>query len=1181
MPAYTPRVIVTVNGVRRQTLGGTTVCGFLTSFSTATVRFVYDTPKPDPGDLLTVLLGYDETGQQVAFVGEIDDTVRDYWPRTRTVTASGTLARMQRGINVEDESLPVDPTLLERPAYQAEGQTDAAIVQALCDLYAITTSDIQADVGNGGPRTFGNIEPVRLAKNQPAWSIVQDLDRLTFMVTFNAPDGTVRRLSVNGIPSLPAITLVEAQTILRGTATETRKGIVNAVTMRGLPDAGGAGVTPSAERRASSRYIPAPPTYVPEEWQSPLAETEFVCDLYASRRVGQLNRLQGQTIVRPSRGRPDIYPAMSLALNAPDFEYGPAAIFWVAQVQHSWDAKGISTDLTLNVASLAGGINPNQPPVPLITITMHKEVLDSGATIWVVAADGRASYDPDGVAIDLDPQHGITTYLWSGSPVGPATPAGLPIATYVYTSDPTGAQICLTVTDTSLKLATACVTITATDVARAMTRDLWAAVTTDLLFFAGAIGTWQSTLIPAVGCCEIAHPVYQLAWRALPGGTLDKIVVGGDGTLAAQLDVGPAQVTAASINLGVNGTGTRRAWAGSADGKVWLSLADGDAGSWVNVGTIVAPTGSADNVIRAIEESPFQSGALLAICGPALFRSFDRGVTWVQGKTYPDLALVATRLATGRFADLTVDKSYQWLCWAGTSANVAARLDEASDQEDVDWPNAAKPAQPTGLTIGATRPGLYLTDVGGGGNGRTWAIDDFTGGGELVQRLYDVMLGAPRHIIRDSTFDGTIYGAAEFAIFKTDDYFLSTPLKLLDLSTTPIGAASKDGKMVGFGALHATVVPPGEVILSLYGAAGGHIIARRLPTGSWAKLSDHPVSDAAAAPMISSTSGIVHRPLLRCQNRLFTWLSAWGLTSGIAFGAQNGYYSDDWGVTWLPLSLKAVQWLAVDANGTTLYALNNNVADPPEGGGSVQDRVDAIHRSTDNGATWTKMSDLPPGFLNSSGGCTIMCSQDTSGTVVLLHGDGFRISGNGGATFGATFGPSSHVHFPYSGSFARSPADNAQLVSIFNSGNHLIFYVPDNATPGTLLFTNPDTLHESYFADIQTIGGIVWLADGRLRYSTNGGATLSAATTPPDTVHDAPHYGPAVHALAGDTNDPTRIFFGGQPDGSPVAGVAYPAYWTYNIDNGDWTDITTTHFADLGGMYYPLPYSMIVRPAGT
>ncbi len=1173
MPLYTPRVVVTVNGVRRQTLGGTTVCGFLTSFSTATVRFTFDTPPPTPGDILRIVLGYDETGQQVVFVGEIDDRGREFWPRTRTITASGTLTRMQRGINVSDESLPIDPVLLEKPAYQSTGKNDAEIVQALCDLYDIPTSLIEHDLPT---TTFGNIEPVTLAKNQPAWSLVQDLDRLTFMVTYNAPDGTVRRLSVNGIPSFAAITLTEAQTLLSGTASETRKGIVNAVTMKGLTDAGGPGVTPTAERKATSTYIPAPPTYVPEEWQSQLAETEAVCDRYASRRVGQLNRLQGQTVVRTSRARPDIYPAMSLAISAPNFEYGPATIFWVAQVQHTWDAKSIHTDLTLNVASLAGGVNPNQPPVPLITYTIHKEILDDGSTLWVVVADGSASYDPDNAAIDLDPQHGITHYSWTGTPVGPSTPNALPIATFVYTSDPTGAQICLAVQDTSAKEATACVTITAADVKKAMTRDLWAAATTDLLYFSGTTGKWASCNVPAVGCCEIAHPLYQLAWRA--AGTLDRVTVAGDGTFAVATNVGPTGVTACSINLGVNGTGTRRAWAGSSDGKVWLSVDDGNAGTWVHVGTITAPTGSTDNHIRAIEESPFQSGALLAICGPALFHSFDRGATWVQGKTYPDLALNATRLATGRFADLTVDKSYQWLAWDGTSSNVASRLEEASDQEDVDWPTPAKPAKPTGLTIGARRPALYLTDLGGTGQGRTWAIADFTGGGNLVQKLYNIAFGPPRHIIRDSEFDGTIYGAADYAVFKTDDYFETTPLKLLDLNTTPIGNASKVGAMVGFGALQATVTPPGELIVSTEDGTGNHWIIKRAPTGSWSKLSDHPVSNAAVTAMTDGFSGIVFRPLLRCQGRLFTWLASWGEVGGILFGNQNAYYSDDWGVTWHALILKAVAWFAVDADGTTLYALHNATVDVPPGAGNVNNRADAISRSTDNGATWTKMSDVPAGFLNSSGGATIAGSPDEHQLVQVFHGDGFRISHNGGASFGASFGPSSSTHFAFSGSQARTPSDSATVCYVFDSGHAFLYRVPDGAAGTVLLDNAPDS---TYFADVQTVGGIVYVADGRFTYSTNDGATFATRATPPDTVLDPSHYVPATHALAADPDDPTRLFVAGFPGGAVIGATPYPAYWTYNVDNGEWTDITATHFVDLGGMFYPTPYAMIVRPGAS
>jgi hypothetical protein len=792
----------------------------------------------------------------------------------------------------------------------------------------------------------------------------------------------------------------------------------------------------------------------------------------------------------------------------------------------------------------------------------------------VLTASGRDSYDPDGGATDLDPQHGIATYLWSGDPVGPATPAGLPIATFVYTSDPTGAQICLTVTDNQLKAATACVTITAQDVARAMTRDLWAAVTSDLLYFAGKLGQWQSTGVAAVGCCEIAHPNYQLAWGALPGGILDKITVDEAGAFAVAADIGPTAVTAASINLGVNGTGTRRCWAGGADGTVWLSVADGEPGTWGQVGTISPPASATDGTIRAIEESPFQSGTVLALCGPTLFRSNDRGATWVAVKTYPDRALNAVRLATGRFADNRQDKSYQWVAFAGTSSDAASRLQEARDQESVDWPLASRPAQPTGLTIGAGHPGLYLTDVGGAGTGRTWALDDFTGGGTLAQRAYDAAYGPPRHIIRDSEFDGTIYGAADDHLFKTDDFFFTT-LDLLNLTTTPVGNAAKVGRMVGYGALQATKTPPGDLIVSASSAAAARWVIRRAPTGGWAKLADHPVSNAAASAMVDGFSGVVWRPLIRCRERLFTWLTAWGENSGIVYGSVNAYTSDDWGATWQPLALTAVNWFAVDANGTTLYAVHNATADGPPPAGSLPNRVDAISRSTDNGATWTKMADFPAGSFNGSYTATIACSQDTSGLVILHNGQGYRISRDGGATWGAVFGPSSYLTTPYSGAFARNPQDDALVGWIFQGGNQRLYYTPDGATPGTELLLNP--VAEGYVADIRTVGGIVWLADGKLRYSTNGGATVSAPTLPPFTL---PGFAPAVDSLADDPGDPAQIFVAGRGSGPGTAGVSYPTYFTYNIDSGEWIDITATHLVDLGAMFYPGPYGMVVRPGG-
>jgi hypothetical protein len=170
--------------------------------------------------------------------------------------------------------------------------------------------------------------------------------------------------------------------------------------------------------------------------------------------VGQLNRLQETVQVRVERCRPDIYPAMSLAIDAPHFEYSAGTLFWVEQVQHSWDARGSFTDLGLLAASATGGVNPNQPPIA--ADRAHHPPGDPGgrlAALGVTATGGPATTRTARPPTST-PSTASRPICGPATPVGPSTPAGLPTAVYQYTSDPTGAQICLTVTDTSLKTGT-------------------------------------------------------------------------------------------------------------------------------------------------------------------------------------------------------------------------------------------------------------------------------------------------------------------------------------------------------------------------------------------------------------------------------------------------------------------------------------------------------------------------------------------------------------------------------------------------------------------------------------------------------------------------------------------------------------------------------------------------------
>lgn len=895
-----PTVRVLVNGGQRRVLSGNTQTGLDQAFSTANITFSPDETPAVPGDKIAIFLGYQETGARLVFTGEAADDSLDFWPNRGGIVCEGYLSRLNRGLGIESMTADPDPTTGIRPSYLATGIGDADIILALLTLWGVPAGDIQAD---DPPQTFGNIEPVTLGKDDPAWNLVSELDRDTFMRTFDGLDGNARRVQVTGLPGSAALTLVEGQTIAApGGRKRSRRGIVNHVTATGLPDAGGPGVTPKAEDFADSAYIPNPPRYQSETYSTPFFETEDQCDRYAKRRVAQGNRLVEQVSVRPHRARPDIYPGMTIALDAAHFGYDGNYVFFVQNVSHAWDEKSIKTTLALTASSGTSGVNPNLAPLALIHWTIERETLD-GVDYWVVFADGRDSYDPDGVAVDLDPKHGITTYLWGGS-TAPATPVGLATATYVYTSDPTGETITLQVADVSLKLGTATVTITAQDMLNVQARVLWGAVSTDLLLSWDGGKVWQNVGVAAVGCCEVAHPNYQLAWTG--AGAAWRVTIDTTGAFVKTLITTLSGVTAMSINIGEDGRGTKRAWAGGSGGEVYQSRDDGL--TWVQVGTIgVGP-------ITAIEESPFSAGEgqLLATAGHGQYFCFDAGVTWVLKKAYADPALVATRQASGAYSDLTTVKSYHWVVYSGTSSNTMSRVLESDNQETLDFPTGDKPVSASGLTIGLIDPELFVAGVTGS-TGKIWWIDDFTGGGNLVAVAYDdSTFGHPAHLIRDGAYDAIVYGAAHDALFKTFDKFLTVGL-LLALT------GSQVGKMIGYGPLHPIDLPfivtslhTNTVVLSLWNGSSNDA-----PPDGWelntfddSTWATPVVQTAAPYSGLADTEGLwAHSPSHGTERDLFREVFTipaivlkkaqlfWDNDDGPAFIYVNGVQVDSWTTT--------------------------------------------------------------------------------------------------------------------------------------------------------------------------------------------------------------------------------------------------------------------------------------------
>lgn len=1127
----TPSVTVLVNNIHRRTIGGSTSCGFRSFVATATIQFASDETPALPGDKVSITLGYRETGTRLVFTGEVDDDDLTYWPHVPGVKCSGFLSRTQRPTGIASVTAGPDPNTGLIPTYVAEGISDGAIVQALLSLHGIDGADIQSD---SVATTFGNIEPVRLEQSDAAWRLIADLDRLTFMRTYDMPDGTVRRTAVSGVPSTVSVTLSEGVSIMAGTRSRTRRTIVNKAIMTGLADAGGPGVTPTAERHADSVYIPNPPRYQSESWQSNLAETEAQCDLYASRRVGQGNRLTESVTVQSARARPDIYPGMSLALDAPHLGYTTAYAFWVEQIDHTWDERSITTSLSLLASANTGGVNPNLAPVPIIKIRIEQETLGDGTTIYVVYADGTDSYDPDGVAVDLDPQHGITAYLWGGNPTGPVTPVGYPRATYVYTGSPSGKTITLRVQDVLGKQATATYTITATDVRKAVLRVLWAAVNADLLVTVDGGKVWQNVSVAAVGVCEIGHPYYQLAWTA--SGDLYRIVLNVDYSFTATLVLTGQGITAAFINIGVDGTGTHRAWAAGASQKVFLSSDDGL--TWAEMGSLTA---TITGTITAISESGDAFGDLYATCAYAILHSYDAGVTWAIVRGYPDHALVAARMASGRYQALTLIKDYHWFGLAGTSSNTLSRTLEAAAQADVDFPTAAKPANVTGLTLGLDASTMYVTDItADGATGRTWRLDDFTGGGELVAKAWNPAFGKPRHVIRDGAFADILYFAADGALVKSYDR-LDTVVSLKTLTGSYVG------KMIGYGPLIPVPGIQGSLYFLAYDQSNHdtcHLIV--LDANGW--------HDRGDVGMTGSHLASTHHRLIRIpQGRLFAW--HWHRETVGTFGVR---FSDDDGVTWadVPGITDALDIVYADDGTLYLYGNRNGGVTPPW--------YAWVMVSHDNGDTWTNVAN----YLFHSGGSIVACrlavDPTNSQTLALMTLSGQAISADGGATFGPT-SPGTNV---------MGGNGDAEFGIIFPSANRVAFsgqaFGGGGAIGGTASPNVTAILGPSYgiWQFVTLANGVVYgipRSNDPPTKSTDGGLTFAL-----DTAFGVIS-GIAFDAGTGDYYTTTEFVSGAGSTVDPYVGLIQRKSPTVALAQ----DLTQNMFNALGTLWHPWAGSVV------
>ncbi|HET8625908.1 MAG TPA: hypothetical protein VFL91_00710 [Thermomicrobiales bacterium] len=776
-----PRARATVGGATRRVVAANTNVGFRTAVAQATITLDPREGFATPGQAVRLDLGFGASLTTV-FTGTIDEDGVVFNPWGMTISCSGALLAARQPVGVQDTSLTAyaysDGTF---PAAAWANRTDGFIVKdILSRLYGITQLAI-ADAG----QTLGTIQPVTLRPDEDGWRLIQELDQLLGYKTFDGPDGVVRRLPLIGVPAGGAsVTFTEGTNLLLGQRRRSSKDIKNDIVCKGLPGiTGSTGATfqPVGEARAASPYVPSPPTYRAEEFNTSLAETQTVCQAYAARRLGEMNRLQETVEADFTYGQPAVRPAATCAIHSATLGYDDAMRFWAEQVQHKFDRQGLQTHLTLKGAYAADGYNPDQAPVAVcVAAAIEQETLADGSTLTTVSLDGSGSYDPDGT---------VVSYQWSGSPVTPtATNKGMS-ANAIYTGTAwQNATVTLTVTDDKGLQGTTTITIGGTT-APIQTRDLWLAVSSDLLYSMDGQKTWYNAGVAAVGCCRQAAPAYQLAWDG--AGDLWKVVQAGQSpvTFTTTKVLAGKAVTSAWIGYSFASGWTHIAYAGCASGDVYRSTDDG--GTWTRVG---APTAAA---INDLQESAYAQGELSCVAGPSLWHSFDAGATWTAQYTIPVSGLTAVRVTTGF--------GQGWVGYSGpVQTGEPSRIEERNNLAALDVPAAAKPLTPTGLQLALTEDRLYLTDTDSSGNGRTWTAAADASGMFTQKTWNQASYGKPNDMVRDGAVPGLLYIAADKALVKSPDEFGT-------LYTSKSLTSPQVGKMIGYGLLRQRAFTPTTV----------------------------------------------------------------------------------------------------------------------------------------------------------------------------------------------------------------------------------------------------------------------------------------------------------------------------------------------------------------------------------
>lgn len=554
------------------------------------------------------------SGTDLIFAGEIDAiTWRDF-PGQVPLNGRDKFARLRQNWGGEDR--------------EYTSQTSAEIIRNLAEAAGFDSSEMnieEGDWGALGPWTLGTTLPVVAKSGAPFWSLIERIDRLEGMRTFVDRAGKLLRRRISGNLGGSSVWHFEqGENIYQAERTRRLEGIVNHVVVTGLDwlDVliGGEGV---ADVRAGNPFLKFPFEYISDPIADSLIEDNDRALAIAKRMVADKNRRpEGFSLTVPFN--PRIAPGMVIQITHEKLETQSGGRFLVDQVTHR---LGTSPPVaTTSITTLGGAIvnvATNIPPVASFAVTFTQESEDTGMAVEsriIVAADGSASYDPDGATL---------SYAWVLAPdagtVDPDTGSGA-THTAIISGAATAIDITLTVTDADGATGVMGPQTYPLTQGTLQIEPLYLAV--DGVFKASVDGekTWNSYAVAAAVTCT---PPHAAAWGTIGGGDDGHIYITND-DWETGVDTGAPHGAVAVTSVWIHELDTTRGWAGFDDGQVWYGEIDSATPdiTWSLAGTI--PEGP----VYEVRESIGALGALYATAGTGYYYSPDSGATWILVHTF-------------------------------------------------------------------------------------------------------------------------------------------------------------------------------------------------------------------------------------------------------------------------------------------------------------------------------------------------------------------------------------------------------------------------------------------------------------------------------------------------------------------------------------------------------------------